>query len=205
MVPKRKRRLQTFSAPKKRPTKVKLKEREQKLISRCLRKQLAWSSVQYRVNSTLKCHDSIWGTTQGSKKLRVYEKRYANVILTRFPGLWVPDTVVLEGTFLINTAPLVTHATMRDYAVFFVKRFITPHLAKGVHIVYDRPVSNLLTPKAFEQRRRDTEHSVSSEHSFNDATPVPQKWREYLHCQHCKQQLVVFLGQSFLLLFSREL
>ena len=115
------------------------------------------------------------------------------MILSRSPGLWVPDTVVLEGMFLINTAPLVTHATMRDYAAFLVKRFITPHLAKGVkevHIVYDRPVSNHLTPKPFEQRRRDTEHSVSSEHehlSFNDATPVPQKWREYLHCRYCKR------------------
>ena len=56
--------------------------------------------------------------------------------MSRFPGLWVPDTVVLEGMFLINTARLVTHATMRDYAAL---RFITPHLAKGVkevHIVY---------------------------------------------------------------------
>ena len=93
---------------------------------------------------------------------------------------------------------------MRDYTVFLVKRFIVPHLAKGVkevHIVYDRPVSNLLTPKAFEQGRRDTEHAVSSEHehlSFSDATAVPQKWREYLHCRFCKQQLVVCLGQSFL-------
>ena len=64
-------------------------------------------------------------------------------------GLWVPDTVVLEDTFLINTAPLVTHATVRDYTAFLVKRFITPHLAKGVkeaHTVYDTPLSNLLTP-----------------------------------------------------------
>ena len=35
---------------------------------------------------------------------------------------------------------------------------------KEVHIVYDIPVSSLLTPKAFEQGRRDTEHSVSSDH-----------------------------------------
>ena len=123
-----------------------------------------------------------------------------DVILSRFPGLWVPDTVLLEGMFLINTAPLVTHAIMRDYTVFLVKRFIAKGV-KEVHIVYDRPVSNLLTPKAFEQGRRDTEHAVSSEHehlSFSDATAVPQKWREYLHCRFCKQQLVVCLGQSFL-------
>ena len=124
------------------------------------------------------------------------------MILSRFPGLWVPDTVVLEGMFLINTAPLVTHATMRDYAVFLVKRFIVPHLAKGVkevHIVYDMPACNL-TPKAFEQGRRDTEHAVSPDHEhivFSDVATVPQKWREYLHCRCCKRQLVLYLGQAF--------
>ena len=74
------------------------------------------------------------------------------MILNRFPGLWVHDTVVLESMFLVNTVPRVTHVTMRD-AVFLVKRFIVPHLAKGVkevHIVYDMPACNL-TPKAFEQ------------------------------------------------------
>ena len=96
--------------------------------------------------------------------------------------MWVPDTVVLEGMFLINTTPLVTHVTMRDYAVFLVKRFSVSHLAKGVkevHIVYDMPACNL-TPKAFEQGRRDTEHSVSSDHehvAFSDLANVPQKWR----------------------------
>ena len=72
-VPQRKRRLQTFSAPKRRPTKVKLKEREQKLICRCLRKQLAWSGqTQCPVQGqtpTCTLH-SVWGTTQGSEKLR---------------------------------------------------------------------------------------------------------------------------------------
>ena len=143
----------------KRPTKVKLKEREQKLISRCLRKQLAWSGQtqcpvqgqQYLELPCALCTPS--GEPHKGQKIyatKFYEKRYANVILSRFPGLWVPDTVVLEGMFLINTVPLVTHATMRDYAAFLVKRFITPHLAKGVkevHIVYDRPVSTHLLPR----------------------------------------------------------
>ena len=216
MVPQRKRRLQTFNVPKKRLRKVKLKEREQKLISRCLRKQLAWSGQtqcpvqgqQYLELPRALCTPS--GEPykgQKSYATKFYEKRYSDVILSRFPGLWVPDTVVLEGMFLINTAPLVTHATMRDYAVFLVKRFIVPRLAKGVkevHILYDIPVSNLLTPKAFEQGRRDAEHSVSSDHeqmTFGDVTNVPQKWREYLHCHLCKHRLVVYLGQSFFLMW----
>ena len=118
-------------------------------------------------------------------------KKDTMVILRRFPGLRVPDTVVLEGMFLINSTPLVTHVTIRDYAVFLVKRFIVPHLALGVkevHIVYDMPACNL-TPKSFEQERRDTEHSVSSDHehiAFSDVSTVPQKWRVYLNCRCCK-------------------
>ena len=59
-----------------------------------------------------------------------------------FPGGWVPDSVVLEGMFLINTSPLVKHCTMKDYAQFLVRRFAVPHFARGskeVHIVFDSP------------------------------------------------------------------
>ena len=54
---------------------------------------------------------------QNSYATKFYEKTYGDV---RLSGLWVPDTVVLEGMFLIN---MVTPATRRDYAVFLVKRF----------------------------------------------------------------------------------
>ena len=70
-----------------------------------------------------------------------------------FPGGWVPDSVVLEGIFLINTSPLITHCTMKDYAKFLVRRFAVPHFAKGskeVHIVFDSPEQNHRTPKSFE-------------------------------------------------------
>ena len=106
--------------------KVKQKEREQELVSRCWRKQLARSGQtqcpvqgqQYLELPRALCTPS--GEPykgQKSYATKFYEKRYGDVILSRFPGLWVPDTVVLESMFLINTAPLVTHATMRDYAV----------------------------------------------------------------------------------------
>ena len=110
-VPQRKRRLQTFSAPKRRPTKVKLKECEQKLICRCLRKQLAWSGQtqcpvqgqQYLELPRALCTPS--GEPHKGQKsyaTKFYEKIYGDVILSRFPGLWVPDTVVLEGMFQLR-------------------------------------------------------------------------------------------------------
>ena len=143
---------------------------------------------------------------QKSYATKFLEKRYSSLIVSMFPGGWVPDSVVLEGMFLINTVPLVTHCLMKDYAKFLVRRFAVPHLAKGVeevHIVFDRPAGNLRTPKAFEQSRRDAEHSVSPDHEhylFSNSASVPQRWREHLNCRHCKQQLVKYLGEALLTL-----
>ena len=123
-----------------------------------------------------------------------------------FPGGWVPDSVTLEGMFLINTSPLVTHCSMKDYAQFLVRRFAVPHFAKAVkevHIVFDSPEHNLRTPKAFEQSRRDAEHSVSPDHEhfqFTDVAAVPQKWTDHLNCRPCKRRLVVYLGEAVLTL-----
>lgn len=119
MVPQRKQHLQIFSAPKRRPTKVKLKE---KLISRCLRKQLAWSGqthcpVQDQQYLELPCAQC---TPAGEPHKG--QKSYA------VPWFWEGFLVCGSLTLLFwrvcscNTAPLVTHATMRDYAVFLVKK-----------------------------------------------------------------------------------
>ncbi len=82
--------------------------------------------------------------------------------------------------FLINTTPLVIHCTMKDYAQFLVRRFAVPHFAKGVkevHVVFDNPLNNLRTPKAFEHSRRDAEHSVTADHEhfqFINSAAVPR-------------------------------
>ena len=47
----------------------------------------------------------------------VYEKRYREatemVILTSLPHGWAPDTVIVEGMFLINIQPWAGHNTHR--------------------------------------------------------------------------------------------
>jgi len=120
------------------------KEREQKLVSRCIRRQLAWSAQtqcieQHRGEQYLELPRTICTPTgaphngQKSYVTKFLEKWYSHVVVSMFPGGWVPDSVVLEGKFLINTSPLVTHCTMKDYAQFLVRRFAVPHFSKGPH------------------------------------------------------------------------
>ena len=155
-VPLRKRRLLTFCALKQSSRQIKHKECKQKLVSRCIGRQLASSEQtgtiqgeQYLELPCAVCSPS--GMPHEGPKCyatKFIEKHCSDVILSMFPGGWVPDTIVLEGMFLINTAPLITHSTMGEYAQFLVRRFSIPHCFKGVkevYIVFDRPACNLHT------------------------------------------------------------
>ena len=65
------------------------------------------------------------------------EKRYKDLICNQLPVGWVPDTVVVEGMFMINTSPLSTHSTMKEYAEFLLRRIVMSHFGKGSTEVFD--------------------------------------------------------------------
>jgi len=56
---------------------------------------------------------------QKSYMTKWLERWYKNVTISKLAAGWVPNAVVLEGIFLINTTPLDTHTTMQDNATFF--------------------------------------------------------------------------------------
>jgi len=56
---------------------------------------------------------------QKSYMTKWLERWYKNVTISKLAAGWVPNAVVLEGMFLVNTTPLDTHTTMQDYAFFF--------------------------------------------------------------------------------------
>lgn len=124
--------------------------------------------------------------------------------MNRLPPDWKPDTVVIDGMFLINTAPLNTHHSMKDYCTFLIRRYIVPWFVKGateVHLVFDNPNSQAMSPKAFERRCRDNAGELPADHQhkeFGNTAIVPSKWREHLQCRLCKRQLVLYLGQAFM-------
>ena len=66
-----------------------------------------------------------------STTTNVYEKCYEHaspaIITTALPQGWVPDTVVMEGMFLINITPWSAHKNIGEYATFLLKQHILPH------------------------------------------------------------------------------
>lgn len=114
---------------------------------------------------------------------------------------WTPDSVILEGMFLIHTKPLPIHKTLGDYAHFVMTRFVLPHYYKGskeVHLLFDNS-GQMENPKAFEHARRDTllfpDHACTQ---FVAEVLPPKKWQEALKCRNCKRGLTVFLSRHLL-------
>lgn len=70
-----------------------------------------------------------------------------------------------------------------------------------MHIIFDNPDRQLLSPKSFECRRRDDTGTLASDHhhaQFCNDSEIPQKWRDHLQCRECKRNLVEHLGKSIM-------
>ena len=140
---------------------------------------------------------------QKSYTTKWLESHYKDLICSQLSGRWVPGFVVLEGMFMINTSPLTTHSTMKDYSQFLLRRFVLHHLTNGcneVHVVFDNSGRQPNFPKSLERRHRNDTAPLSSDHKhviFSDACFVPSNWRDCLACRECKRASVLYLGQSF--------
>ncbi len=136
------------------------------------------------------------------------QTRYKNmqVVTNTFPPGWVPDVVILEGMFLVQTSPIPTLATMQEYVQFLITKFVRPHFSAGVsevHVVFDSPGSLPETPKEIEQARRDqsSTKAPSVEHQctlFQASEKVPNKWRAVLACRQCKKALTWMVAEEML-------
>ena len=214
-VPQRQAKLLTFSVSKKSKRKIKLIERERKLVNKCIRRSMVWNtkvcpSDQHSGGQYLELPRAISDSHgiphkgQKSYATQWLNKRYKDLISDTLPENWNPELVLLEGMFLINTTPLCTHQFMREYSQFLVRRFVLPHFIRGaseVHIVFDNPGRYPQSPKAIERQRRDDHSSLPSDHThtlFSDTCPTPCNWREHLSCRTCKRNLVLYLGKSLI-------
>ena len=220
-APVRKKRLCTFSVSKAQKQRIKLVEQERKISQRYLKRQLAWATkngidiskmegLLEPISLTPRALVGIDGLPYKATKsstTNYLQKRYKNsgVVINVFPAQWVPDTVILEGMFLIQTAPIPTMKYMKEYAKFLLTRFIRQHLNAGateVHVVFDNPGSMPESPKEIEQGRRDAHSSnPPSDHTcfvMNHDMNIPDKWRTILECRKCKSNLTSYVASAML-------
>jgi hypothetical protein len=224
--PKHRKRLLTFTERCSRRKKVSAVEKERKLQIECWKKRVAFSNTTGRHMQGYEQYIALpraistsEGTpTKGSKSNTTssLEKRYQHstpsVILTSLPSGWIPESVLMEGMFLINIKPWIAHKKLGDYANFLLKQHIHPYFRGGsteVHVVFDDPERQGLSPKAFERSHRNKTNPVPNDHycaEFSENMPIPKKWREnVLNCRKCKRNLVCFLSNFFVEQMRREL
>ena len=211
-VPQRRKRLQTFGT-KSKATKQKINslKQEMKRIQKCMRRKIAYANKmgtkpdvigeQYIEFPRALCDvNGLPIKGQKSVATKIYQARYkeSDLITHNIPDYWIPETVILEGMFIINTKPLHSQQIMARYGSFIIRRFILPYFHKGsseVHLLFDNPGNQPENPKVFEQSRRDT--TRSSDHMctvFFDEAEIPTKWQETLKCRKCKRGLTHFLS-----------
>ena len=226
-VPTRRKRLCTFSVTQTQKRRVKLVEHERKLSQHFLKRQLAWISERGPKDIDL---DSLFGPISSlpraligkdglpykaskSTTTEFLRKRYSTlpIIIQSLPHQWIPNTVILEGMFLIQTSPIPTMNCMQEYTHLLLNQCVRPHFRAGVqevHVIFDSPGSMRETPKELEQRRRDSsvEHCENHERvHLSSTTEIPSKWRALLACRKCKQCLTRYLGHEMLKLVQQLL
>ena len=218
-APNRKRHLQTFSERQTNKRRISQLERDKRLILSAMRKKMLFSKRtgqpiekpgEQLLELPLAISDNDGKPLKGQKSYttRILESRYKAtsppVFSMELP--WQPQCSLLEGMFLINTAPLGSHRTLADYARFLMRRYVITEFNRGsseVHIIFDTPGRLLNTPKYFEHVRRDQNAKVATNHYCDDlatTTKIPaRQWREnFLNCRACKRNLVKFLGKFLL-------
>ena len=220
-APVRKKKLLTMAKPKASRRKISQKEKEAKLVTKCLHRRLAWC------NRTGQCYDH--SVEQYSKFPRALAEKFGNphkapkstwtdkiksryqsakppVILQSLPSGWIPGTVIIDAMFVIHKTPLRRNSTITDYAHQLFNRYALPYYKAGttdIHFLFDMPDQWKFNPKLFEQSRRDTSGAMTKkaphEHQvFTPSTPIPLSWREYILCRQCKRSIVEAIGLSFL-------
>ena len=203
-APTRQRRLLTMASPKVGKRKISQKEREQKQVTKCLRRQLAWykktggtiAQEQYSPyprtladcsGAPHKGNKSIW-----TDKLQA---RYTPlVVTTQLPCEWIPEVVIIDAMFMINTSPLKHIKSITEYGALLLKVFVLPHFhnhSTEVHICFDNPKQQQFNPKECEQQRRDqackSDLECHSHVMFTPHTTTPRPWQEYVQCRQCKR------------------
>lgn len=95
------------------------------------------------------------------------------------------------------TTPPLRHKTMKEYTMFLLNRFVTPHFLNGcieVLVIFDDPDRHEMSPKTVERQRRDKLARPNINHvhaTFDDSLPPSSKSGGVLKCRECKHKFTV--------------
>ena len=205
-APVRCRKLLLMAAAKQNRKTRSHKEKEFKQVTKCLRRRLARcsrtgqpldsSQEQYSVlpRALADEHGFPYNSTKSS-----WTENLAELQLP-LPQEWVPEIVIIDAMFLINTKPLRRTKTIAHYGQ---QRFALKYYQAGVsevHLIFDEPGRQAFNPKVFEHSKRD-QKSISKIHEHVTFTPdaaTPSTWRDYIECRQCKRSLIKAIGLSYL-------
>ena len=139
-----------------------------------------------------------------SKVTPFYKARYGKLVdglfFDKLPDTINIDCVILEGMFMINTAPLGSFTTFANYRDFLLRRWVKTYFEKGVkkvQILFDDSLQDRISPKAIEHLRRKS-HQNSNANDFTEIQPYTKlpgrgQWRTFLEDRSKKRGLCDFL------------
>ena len=105
-------------------------EKDRKLVQKCLHKKLKWSKqtgvpvdsiAEHYIPLPLALASNDGSPLKGQKSntTKALKGRYKDATPPVFTNSllsdWIPELVILEGMFMLNTTPLGSHRTFADY------------------------------------------------------------------------------------------
>lgn len=204
--PKHRKRLLTFTEKRSRQKKVSAVEKERKLQIECWKKRVAFStSMGLQIKGYEQCIAfprailtsegmPIKGTKASTTKSleKRYEQSTPSVILTSLHSGWVPDTVIMEGMFLINIKPWIVWENSNSTCIPILGVVLVKYIYFLTTQSGRAKVLNFL--KGYTETR-----TIQCQMSITVQISIPRKWREdVLNCRKCKRNLVCFLCNYFL-------
>ena len=213
----RRHKLLTMKPVKSHTKRRNPKEQEARQVIKCLRHKLAWcnhgnlqrdvSDEQYSVLPRAIADED--GNPHKSSKSNWSDKltsRYGSadppVFSSHLP--FVPQVVIIDAMFTLNTRPLRQTKTVSDYTKLLFNQLVLQHYKTGaneVHLVFDKPGRQQFNPKQFEHHKRSLQHKTVNEHqhyTFMPYSTIPNGWQGYLECRQCKRSIVEAIGLSLI-------
>ena len=180
-------------------------------IDWCAKNNIIMDDMKQYLNNPLpRAISTIDGLPYKSQKctmLQIYKTRYPDSFDSRcdFSSF---DSVILDGMFMIHSAPLRSFKTFYEYILYLYTKNIAVYFendVKYVHVVFDDQNDIQLSPKSIERARRDIQNEerpviVTGDFSVEDS--LPRNWNNFLKIRENKQKLVNIISDQFLLFGS---